>query len=309
MLFLPPSRPVVIGYAPNYNGNLAAFSETIDYARLTHVNIAFENPTNDDGDLSFDPQDATLVTKAHAAGVKVLVSIGGGGASGNTELMKRYFWLISPSRRADFVRKVADYVTTHELDGLDVDLEGPSINGDYGLFVRDLGAALKAKGKGKLLTAALSKGYGGDQVPTEALKALDYVSVMAYDATGPWAPDRPGPHSSLEFAKDAAQYWIKRGLPKSKLVLGVPFYGYGFAAGKSDEWSYKRIISTYPDADKVDMIGTTVYYNGAATMRAKGRYIVDQGFAGAMIWSLDSDAPGDKALLNVLDSALRGGSK
>ena len=305
MLFPVPPRPVVIGYAPNYNGDLAAFSETIDYARLTHVNIAFENPANDDGDLSFDPQDATLVTKAHAAGVKVLVSIGGGGASGNTELMKRYFWLTSPTRRAGFVRKVADYVTAHDLDGLDVDLEGPSINGDYGAFVRDLGVALSAKGK--LLTAALSKGYGGDQVPTEALKAFDYVSVMAYDATGPWAPNRPGPHSSLEFAKDAAQYWVKRGLPKSKLVLGVPFYGYGFTGGKSDEWPYRRIVSTYPGAEGADVTGNTIYYNGAATIRAKGRYIVTQGFAGAMIWSLDSDATGDKALLAVLDSALRMG--
>lgn len=297
------ARPVLIAYVPNYNGDLAAFSATIDYAKVTHLNIAFENPTNDDGDLSFDPQDDALVQKAHAHGVKVLVSIGGGGASGDKEAMKRVFYLLSPSKRKGFVAKLAEYATVHGLDGLDVDLEGPSIDGDYNSFVQELGAALHARGK--LLTAALSVGYGGDQVPNDALKAFDFVNIMAYDATGPWAPDRPGQHSTMELAKENVKYWLGRGLPKSKAVLGVPFYGYGFHDGKGDEWSYKRIVATYPDADKTDVTGTTIYYNGAATIRAKGKYVVDQGLAGAMVWSLDSDAPGDKSLLNVLDASLR----
>ena len=294
---------MVVGYAPNYNGGLAALASRVDFARLTHVNIAFENPVNDEGDLSFDPQDDAMVAKAHAAGVKVLVSIGGGGASSDVALMKRYFWLISPSRRAGFVRKVADYVAAHDLDGLDVDLEGPSINGDYGPFVKDLGNTLKARGK--LLTAALSQGYGGDQVPDDALKTFDFVNVMAYDATGPWAPDRPGPHSSFGMAQASVAYWLKRGLPKSRAVLGLPFYGYGFSAGKADEWTYARVVSTYPGAEKADQAGSTVYYNGAPTIRAKAKYVRDQGLAGVMIWSLDSDAPGDLSLLKALDEVLR----
>ena len=28
-----------------------SFSETIDYGKITHINIAFENPTNEQGDL------------------------------------------------------------------------------------------------------------------------------------------------------------------------------------------------------------------------------------------------------------------
>ena len=132
---------------------------------------------------------------------------------------------------------------------------------------------------------------------------------MAYDATGPWAPDRPGPHSSMAFARDNVRYWLDRGLPRAKTVLGVPFYGYGFADGKSDEWSYRRVLETYPEAAAADQAGSTVYYNGVATIRAKARYAVDERLAGIMVWSLDSDAPGAGSLLAVLDAVLRPGSK
>lgn len=37
------AQPKVVAYVPNWI-DVAAFSETIDYAKLTHINIAFENP-------------------------------------------------------------------------------------------------------------------------------------------------------------------------------------------------------------------------------------------------------------------------
>jgi chitinase len=192
----------------------------------------------------------------------------------------------------------------HNFDGLDVDIEGPSINKDYGAFIADLSKAFKPKGK--LLTAALSKGYGGDNVPSSVFSDFDFVSVMAYDGTGPWAPNRPGQHSSMEFARDNVDYWIKRGLPKSKTVLGVPFYGYGFGeAAMGDEWSYKKILAAYPGAEKVDQIGNTIYYNGIPTIKAKAKYVLDEGLAGVMIWSLNSDQKGPNSLLDALHTVLQ----
>jgi len=155
----------VVAYVPNWV-ELATFAGRIDYAKLTHINIAFENP-NDAGDLSFNQKDQFVIDAARAHKVKVLVSIGGGAASANKTLQPRYFKLIAAERRAGFVAKLAEYVVAHGFDGLDVDIEGPSINKDYGAFVAELAKALKAKDK--LLTAALSKGYGGKQVPDAAL--------------------------------------------------------------------------------------------------------------------------------------------
>jgi chitinase len=297
------AREKVVAYVPNWV-DLKSFAETIDYDKITHINIAFENPTNDAGDLSFNRQDDVLIAKARANGVKVLVSIGGGAASGNGTLKARYFDLISEPKRAGFAAKLVAYVEEHGFDGLDVDIEGPSINQDYGAFVRELSAAFRAKGK--LLTAALSQGYGGTNVPESALEAFDFVNVMAYDGAGPWNPNAPGQHSSMEFARKNVDYWMKRGLPASKVVLGVPFYGYGFdKAFRKGPYSYKEIVAAHPDADKADQVGETIWYNGVATIEAKTRFAIDRKLAGIMIWSLDNDAKGEKSLLAAIARAYR----
>ncbi len=296
------AEPRVVAYVPNWI-DVAAFAEGIDYAKLTHINIAFENPVNDSGDLSFSKQNAGLIAKARANGVKILMSIGGGSASDDRVMKARYFALMSEKKRAAFATKLAEYVVAHELDGLDVDIEGPSINKDYGALIHEVALALKPRGK--LLTCALSKGYGGENVPDAALGEFDFVNIMAYDATGPWNAKAPGQHSSLEFAKSSVAYWLGRGLPKSKAVLGVPFYGYGFgAAFKKRDYPYSRILAEFPGAENADEAGNTVYYNGIPTMRAKARFVAEEGLGGIMIWSLDYDVKGERSLLSTIHGAL-----
>ena len=292
----------VIAYVPNWI-EMAAFSETIDYSKITHINIAFENPTNADGDLSFSQGDEALIAKAGANGVKVLVSIGGGSASAEKAMQDRYFDLLTDARRGAFVAKLAGYVLSHHFDGLDVDLEGPSINQDYGAFIKDLSSALKPKGK--LLTAALSKGYGGNMVPDFVFESLDFVNIMAYDATGYWAPNAPGQHSSFKFARENTRYWLERGLPKDKAVLGVPFYGYGFGeAFRKRDYPYAAILASHPGAENFDQVGNTIWYNGIPTIRAKTKYVVKRGLGGIMIWSLDSDVKGTRSLLSTIHKTL-----
>ena len=152
-----------------------------------------------------------MIAEAHARNVKVLVSIGGGGVPDNSVLKARYFDLIADAKRAGFVARLSGYLADHGFDGLDVDLEGPAINRDYGAFIRELASALKPDGK--LLTAALSRGFGGGNVPDFALEQLDFLNVMAYDGAGPWDPAKPGQHSSLDFAKGDVDYWAGRGRP------------------------------------------------------------------------------------------------
>ena len=296
------AREKVVAYVPNWV-DLESFAQTIDYAKITHINIAFENPINDHGDLSFHKKNDLLISKAHANGVKILVSIGGGAASGNKKLQARYFDLLSDPKRADFVKRLASYVVDHNFDGLDVDIEGPSINKDYGAFVHDLAAAFKPKNK--LLTAALSQGYGGKNVPDSVFEDFDFVNVMAYDGAGSWNPNAPGQHSSMAFTKRNVDYWLKRGLPASKTVLGVPFYGYGFGkAFRKGTYSYKEVVAAYPDAAKSDQVGETIWYNGVPTIEAKTQYAIDRKLAGIMIWSLDNDVKGEKSLLEAITRTL-----
>lgn len=295
-------RPQVVGYVQNGRG-MEAFTRGFDFAKVTHLNLAFENPTNAAGELSFHPSNRVLLEAAQRRQVPVLVSIGGGGAAEDVILKPRYFELLREAQRPAFVAKLVAYLDRHGFAGLDVDLEGPSINEDYGAFIADLSLALKPKGK--LLSAALSKGYGGDRVPSSALAHFDFVNVMAYDATGPWAPNSPGPHSSLKFAEENVAYWVSRGLPKSKLVLGVPFYGHGFgSAHRSGGYSYADILAAHPGAENGDKAGAAIWYNGLPTIRAKCRLVQEQGLAGVMIWALDHDVSDERSLLNAIDAAL-----
>lgn len=288
----------IVAYMPNWI-DVAAFAKTIDYGKVTHLNMAFENPSDDTGGLSFEPGDAEVIRLAHAANAKVLVSLGGGSASTDGKMRALYSKLLSDTSRPAFVGKLVRYVDEHDFDGIDVDLEGPSIDKNYGAFISDLSAALKPAGK--LLTAALSEGYGGDRVPDSVFGQLDFVNIMAYDATGPWERNHPGQHSSLEFAKEAVGYWTGRGLPKAKLMLGVPFYGYGFGRDFQDDgYPYADILVAHPEADHLDEVGKTIWLNSLPTIRAKARYVLDEDLGGIMIWSLEQDTKDDRSLLRAI---------
>jgi len=282
---------------------LGEFSEAIDYGKVTHLNVAFANPTKASGDLSFPSEAATLIARAHENHVAVFISIGGGGASEDASVRQRYETLTGEAQLAGFVTRLTDYVVVHDFDGLDVDLEGEAIGSHYGNFIAALAPALHAKGK--QLTAALSR-YSGTKVPDSAITEFDFVNIMAYDATGPWNPDRPGQHSSLEYAQNGVRYWLERGLPKSKVVLGLPFYGYGFGADFTQNgYSYREIVDRFPGAEEADQAGETIWYNGRATIKAKTVWARQEGLGGVMIWSLDGDVKDGRSLLSAIDDARR----
>jgi GH18 family chitinase len=238
----------------------------------------------------------------------VLVSIGGGSAAEDKKLLARYARLTGEDHRDEFAKKLAIYVTSHGFDGLDVDLEGPAITADYGPFIEVLSAALKAKGK--LLTAAVARDYGGSHIPASALSRFDLVNIMAYDACGPWDPKSAGQPSSLDYAKENVNYWLGRGLDRKKAVLGVPFYGYGFGrAFRKSGYTYAAIVAAFPGAEKSDHAGETIWYNGIPLIQAKARYVREEKLAGLMIWSLDQDAGGDKSLLRTIHATLSSAAK
>src|SRR3546814_20657426 len=49
--------------------------------------------------------------------------------------------------------------------------------------------------------------------------------------------------------------WLARGVPRERLVLGVPFYGYGFGGEKAN-WSYRELAAAHGlNATKADVTG------------------------------------------------------
>ncbi|NHN24811.1 carbohydrate-binding protein [Flavobacterium jejuense] len=291
----------VIGYIPNWI-DLNTFSNSIQYNKLTHINIAFENP-DANGNLSFQSGNNAIIQAAHANNVKVFVSIGGGAISEGGAIRDNFFNQISAGNRASFVQKLKNYVIAHNFDGLDVDLEGPAINGDYGSFITDLAASLHANNK--QITAALSQGYGGANVPSYTFSSFDWINIMAYDATGPWNPSSPGQHSPYSLAVQQFNYWTGRGLPASKAIIGLPFYGYGFGSSANQGISYADIVATYPGSENVDQVANTIYYNGIPTIKQKTTFAI-QNAGGVMIWQLAQDAVGPKSLLSAINDVING---
>jgi chitinase len=297
------SQTKVIAYVPNWI-NLNTFANTIQYSKLTHINIAFENPTSN-GTLSFQSGNDAIIQTAHSNNVKVFVSLGGGSASEDANQRNIYFNLINSTNRTQFIQKILNYVNAHGFDGVDVDLEGPAINSDYAGFISALATALHTNNK--QISAALSEGYGGANVPNSTFTSFDWINIMAYDGTGPWNPNEPGQHSSYTLATTALTYWkTTRGLPKVKAILGVPFYGYGFgAAYASNEYPYSQIVSSYPGAENLDQVGNTIWYNGIPTIKQKTTLALQDG-GGIMIWQLSSDAIGPKSLLSAINEVING---
>ena len=268
--------------------------------KITHLNIAFINP---DTNGNFDQRLAidTLIKRAHEKNVKVLASIGGGGPH------EYYHLLLQRNKLHLFVSNIMSLVNHYNLDGIDVDLEGDDIDRNYADFITVLSDSLKLRNK--LITAAIATAYK-DELPDKALRRFDFVNVMSYDNKGPWQPDDPGDHSPYSMAFEDLVYWHKiRAVPKKKLVLGLPFYGYGFGPKDSPVISmdYKQIVSLYPNAQVSDTLtlpgNRTLYFNNRNMIKRK-TLLALQKAGGVMIWQLQGDAEGENSLLEVIDETV-----
>jgi len=292
----------VVGYIRD-NNVADGSAASVDFSKINYLNIAFLNP-DQNGNFSALTGLSAIVALAHAKNVKVLASIGGGLAPAY------YSTLLSGSMRADFINKLVGLVTDGQLDGIDVDLEGERIDGNYEAFITELSAKLKPGGK--LLTAAIATAYKS-QYSDKALSLMDFVNVMSYDKTGPWNPANPGQHSPYDMAVSDLDYWTNtRRIPKAKLSLGVPFYGYGFGTNAPSDMSFGDIVAQYPGAENNDQVtvngGGIIYYNGLPTIKKKTSLALKNA-GGVMIWQLMQDAGGGKSLLNAINVTINTASK
>jgi chitinase len=285
-----PAEPFrIIGYITE-----GGVVELVPFDRLTHINFAFVIP-NEDGSLK--PVGNTfllkkLVNAAHQRSVRVLPSVGGWGWDAQFEAMAS-----APETRKVFIDNIITFMNQCNLDGVDIDWEYPDAGQsaqNYAALMHELRAALPA---GKLLTAAVpALGPNADNILQETFADVDFLNLMVYDG------DHGAGHSPYQYAVDSLAYWEKRGLPKEKTVLGVPFYSQpGFAA-------YKSLVKADPAAaqkDSTSYLGTTVYYNGIPTIIAKTRLAMEKA-SGIMFWTLESDTTGDTSLIKAIHDTAYG---
>lgn len=270
----------VVGYAPSWSINVS----TIKYDLYTHINYAFVLPSDGNGGLGSVPSASKLnsiVTGAHAKGVKVCISIGGwnNGDDKNFEAMAA-----NADARAAFTGNVMKMVRQYNLDGADIDWEypDPGVSGTNNTALMQL-LADSLHAAGKLLTAAvISSGGTGGGWTAAALATVDFLNLMAYDG---------GSHSLMSQAEGSLTYWLGRGLPQAKAILGVPFYG----RGGTGSGSFKDLVAADPaNAFRDEYLGHK--YNGIPTMKLKAALAVKKG-GGIMFWEMSQDTQDPKTSL------------
>ena len=281
--------PMLVGYLPDYNGSYADYAKSINFSKMTHVDFAFVDPPQCHGtctsgsDMTFslgqsDQDIATFVTAAHAAGVKVIASIGGGG--GDQMIIQFY----NAGLSTQLVDSLDTWVTAHDLDGVDLDIEDPSNMGaNYGTFTSALIA--KFHPEGRVVTAAVASYLQqGGGAPDSALKQFDFLNDMWYS-------------SDVDGATGELQFFVQLGIPEDRITLGVPFFG----QEGNNEPEYGQILQKYPNAWQSDSTNG-ISYVGEATMAAETKLGIQYG--GIMIWELTGDAPPPHSLLNVIQTNL-----
>lgn len=272
----PPFR--IIAYATD-----GIIENLIPYEKLTHINYSFLTP-KDDGTFNSINNGWKLkkiVENGHKHNAQVLISVGGWGWDKQFETVAA-----NPELRSAFVQNTKAFVDKYQLDGADIDWEYPDAgqsSQNFLALITELRAAMPDK---VLTTAVVSYGENSAGISSEAIALLDFVNVMTYDG-----PD----HGTMDQFKQGLSFWIARGLPKEKIVMGVPFYG-------DPNLPYFKIVAEDKSAaqtDTFDYFGTTYRYNGIPTVQAKTKLAMEKA-SGIMFWTLDFDAQGDLSLVNTI---------
>ncbi|MFD9224049.1 glycoside hydrolase family 18 protein [Streptomyces sp. NPDC060064] len=227
------------------------------------------------------------------------------------------------------------------FDGIDIDWEYPNACGlSCDTSGRDafknVMSALRSKfGSSNLVTAAITAdASSGGKIEKAnyagAAQYVDWYNPMTYDFFGAWAAQGPtAPHSPLTsytgipqqgFNTSAAITKLKGlGIPSSKLLLGIGFYGRGWtgvtqkapggtatgaAPGKYEPGidDYKELKSKCPANGTV--AGTAYAHCGSqwwsydtpATIAGKMTYKNQQSLGGTFFWELSGDTTGGELI-------------
>jgi len=294
------------GYLPSYT---ASFAQT-QFTKMTDVIFCFINPDASGtgalvldrvGNANFDfEMEKFQIVKSKCYpmtdnGPKLWIALGGADP-GNTRSARIAGLCATAAGRTNLANTLVAFAIKHDLEGIDIDWEFPSAGAqatNYGQFVVELRVRINASSNTALkISVAVGGetigGCGSGHLPyfdfsvAGAVAAVDYFNIMTYDLPAGYNNN----HSTLANGNTSLNEWSScKTIPKSKLLMGVPFYGRN--AGRSAIQNYKAMGA---GANAGDNVGGTYYYNGDATIAAKIDAVrATHNAAGIMIWDVDMD--------------------
>jgi chitinase len=211
----------------------------------------------------------------------------------------------------------------HLFDGIDVDWEYPRSEDatNFLALLTELRQSMNAARPNLMLTIAVGPSprmYEGTDMAAVA-HTVDQVGLMTYDFNGPWN-DHTGFVAQLSNGSSArggsvarsVTSYIAAGVAAEKLLVGVPFYGYGWhlvpdiANGVDQEGEPIRGDHSYREIEAIaaksklyrDPVAQTPWlFDGDAfwtfddplSVAAKAAYAQSQHLGGLMFWELSQD--------------------
>lgn len=313
---------LTFGYYSSWNffGYSTEIIESIDVINLC---FAYVSPTFNISMTSlYHYMDQVL--EAHSYGIRVVLSVQGYGSDGQN---------FSNAAKTEEGRKLLaknmlDTCIKYNLDGIDIDWEYPGFNTgtptsidrpNYTLLMKEIYNTLKAYDSTLLFTAAIP---GGPYTPSrfelnKVHNYLDYIHVMTYDLqAGGKSTHHTALYTSYGCASgcsvdDSVAYYKANGVPSSKIVIGLAFYGKytvsnNLAATSSSYTAitYSEIVNRYgkylkdsryyffdevAKAPYLLIDGLFITYDNEVSIKAKCNYAKDNELAGIMIWELGED--------------------
>jgi spore germination protein YaaH len=214
--------------------------------------------------------------------------------------------LHSPTLVSQQVAAITALVQRNGYAGIDIDYEDlhAADRQAFTSFITRLAAALHARGK-VLSVAVFAKTSNAGTDPRNLAqdyaaigRVADQVRLMGYDYH--WASSPPGPVAPVSWMR-AVLHYAKTQIPSSKIILGVPLYGYDWSGGHAAGISWLQALrlsrqyhaaphydttSQAPWFSYTDTAGArhTVWYENAASSRAKFGVAQGAGIGGVYLW-------------------------
>lgn len=306
---------IVVGYVTSWSDH------DVKPEYVTHINYAFGHVQPSFRSIRIDNAErmkAMIALKKQAPHLKVLLSIGGWGSGNFSEMAA------DSENRLAFAADCRRVIDEYGLDGIDIDWEFPTSSAaeissspddtkNYTLMMRDIRQAI---GTDKLLTLATV--CSGDYIDfNDIMPYVDFVNIMAYDMENPPKHNAPlyqsSKHGGWINCDKAVKAHIAKGVPASKLVLGMPFYGHGRDIYENFT-DFKNVkvpngyIACWDDEAKVpyvtDKDGRFVLsYDDARSIGLKCDYLLEAGMLGAMFWD-DAGDDGNHTLHKTIANKL-----
>ena len=296
----PDGEYIIVGYATYWDKTMP------DPSLLTHINYSFAHIKGDfeSLDVKTESRLAKIADlKKDNPNLKVMLSVGGWEAGNFSEMAA------DATHRKNFCNNCLAVVKKYNLDGIDLDWEYPTSSSagissspndtkNFNLLLSDLRSTLGDK---QLITMASSASAKYIDFKT-AVQYLDFVNIMTYDMGKPPYHNAGLYKSSMtkRSCDESVQLHVNAGVPLSKIVLGIPFYGHGNGGEYStDQVDYNEIKFTGftrnwdPDAMVpylTNSTGTMVLsYDDETSVGLKADYVKTKGLKGAMYWNIEAD--------------------